>query len=104
MDKFVIVDINNKQYKVSEGDVISIDRILGEPKSKIVFDQVLLAVDKKDVKIGKPSIDKAKVDCEIVEHYQGDKVTSSTYKAKARQRRKVGSRPQLTKIKINKII
>lgn len=99
----MIVNINNSQYKVAEGDVILVDKIEGEPKSKLSFNKVLLSVNKETVKVGKPVVEKMKVDAEIVEQVKGEKIVSSTYKAKSRQRRKVGNRAKLTKIKINKI-
>lgn len=103
MDKFAIIQVKNSQYKVSEGDVISVPRLETKAGEKYKVDQVLLSTLKDKVVIGKPYIDKAFVDTEVVEHYRGEKVQSATYKAKARQRRKVGNRQDLTKIKIVKI-
>ncbi len=103
MTKFAIIQVKNTQYKVAEGDVISVPRLENKEGEKYKIDKVLLtAVDKK-VEIGKPYIEKSSVDSEVVEHYRGEKVQSSTYKAKSRQRRKVGNRQDLTKIKIVKI-
>lgn len=103
MAKFAVVKLNNAQFKVSEGDVIEVDRLKGEAGTKVEFDAVLLLADGDKVEIGKPALDKIKVSGEITEQTKGEKVQSATYKAKARTRRKVGSRPMLTKIKITKI-
>ena len=104
MSKFAIVKINNSQFKVFEGDVISVDRLEDvKDGDNVTYDEVLLIGQKDDVVIGKPFIDKAKVIAEVIENHRGPKVQSSTYKAKSRQRRKVGSRSHLTKIKILKI-
>lgn len=103
MEKFAVVSINKNQYKVSEGDILSVDLLANKPEEKLTFDEVLLVFEDGKLSLGTPTVDKAKVQAEVLEHYQGQKVVSSTYKAKARTRRKVASRPQLTKIKILKI-
>lgn len=103
MDNFAIVQIKNSQYKISEGDVISIPRLDSKAGDKYKIDQVLLTALKDKIEIGKPFVEKSFVETEVLEHYRGEKVQSSTYKAKSRQRRKVGNRQELTKIKIIKI-
>ncbi|MCA9383692.1 50S ribosomal protein L21 [Candidatus Dojkabacteria bacterium] len=100
---FAIIKVKNNQYKVSEGEIVDMDRMDGEAGEKLTFDEVLLKSNSGKVEIGKPTIEKATVTAEIVEQTKGKKVTTSTYKAKARTRRKVGQRPKLTRIKINKI-
>jgi len=103
MNKFAIIQVKNSQYKVSEGDVISVPRLENKEGDKYKIDQVLLTALEKKVEIGKPYIEKSFVETEVIEHYRGEKVQSSTYKAKSRQRRKTGGRQELTKIKIVKI-
>lgn len=103
MEKFAVIQINNSQYKVSEGDVIEVDKLSGKAGDKLKFNEILLISDSDKVSIGKPNIKDGEVSVEILEHFKGDKVDSLTYKAKARTRRRFGSRKQLTKIKILKI-
>lgn len=102
-NKFAVVKIKNSQFKVSEGDVINVAKMEGKAGDKLSFDEVLLMVDGSDVKVGKPTIEKAKIAAEIVEQTKGEKVKMMTYKAKSHQRRRRGHRQKLTKIKINKI-
>lgn len=103
MSKFAVIKIRNEQYLVEEGKTYEINRYEGKPGDKILIDGVLLSVDGDKVLIGTPVLDKASVDAEVVEHTRGEKVVKMTYKAKARQRKKVGHRQDLTVIKVNKI-
>lgn len=103
MNDFVIVKIGNSQEIVKKGDEILVHKIAGEPKSKLTFDQVLLRKAGDKVEVGTPVLEGAKVEAEIVEQTRGPKVRKQTYKAKARQRRHVGHRQNLTKVKITKI-
>ncbi len=101
--KFAVVKIKNNQYKLQEGDVVEIQKVAGEPGTKLNFDEVLLNVDGDKVEVGTPLVSKASVSAEIVEQTKGDKVTTFKFKSKSRYRRKVGHRQQLTMIKVNKI-
>lgn len=103
MAKLAIIKTGGKQYKVSEGDIIKIEKLEGEPKSEVIFDNVLLIADGDKVKIGKPLIEKAKVVGELVETKKGKKVIVFRYKPKKRYRKKKGHRQIYSKIKIKKI-
>lgn len=101
--KYAVIAISGTQYQVAENDTITVDRIDGQEGDKLSTDQVLLVVNDKDVKVGQPLVDKAKVDYKIVKNYQGKKLRVFKYKAKSRYRRTLGFRPQLTDIQILKI-
>lgn len=103
MNDFVIVKIGNSQEIVKKGDEILVHKITGEPKTKLTFDQVLLKRTGEKVQVGTPVVKNAIVEAVIVEQTKGKKVQKRTYKAKARQRRHIGHRQNLTKIKIAKI-
>lgn len=103
MEKFAVIKVNNAQYKVSEGDVIEVDKLSGNAGDKLKFNEVLLLADKEKVTVGNPFVKDSIVNVEIIEHFKGEKVESMTFKAKARTRRRFGSRKQLTKLKIVKI-
>lgn len=102
-EDFVIVQIGNAQEIVRKDDEILVHKIEGNSKKKLTFDQVLVSVKSGKIEIGQPTVKDAKVEAEIIEQTKGEKVRKQVYKAKARQRRHVGHRQQLTKIKINKI-
>lgn len=101
--KYAVIKTGGKQYRVSEGDIIEVDK-LSSDKSKVIFDQVLLTVSDSSLKLGKPYVKDTKVEAELLENFKGDKIRVSKYKAKVRYRKTVGFRPQLSKVRINKIV
>jgi large subunit ribosomal protein L21 len=96
---YAIIRIKGKQYKVSQGDEILVDKT----EEKAPKCDVLLVVGDKEVKIGKPLVSDAKVILKIVEQVKGKKISVQKFKAKSRYRRKIGFRPQLTKMLVEKI-
>ena len=103
MSKFAVIKIGSSQRKIAEGDEIEVDKIEGKKGKALLFDQVLLLVDGPKVNIGQPLVKSAQVKAKILEQFKGKKIRVATYKAKSRYRRVKGFRPQLTKIKIEKI-
>lgn len=99
---FAIIKTGGKQYKVQEGDTLSVEK-LEHKDSKVVFDQVLLTNDGKNTKIGKPLVSGAKVDAKVLEDGKGDKKMVFRYKAKTRRRKKKGHRQPYTQVQITKI-
>lgn len=102
-DKFAVIKLGGSQHLVKVGDVIEVNRLDAEVDKKVKLSDVLLVQEGDKVQIGTPNVDKAEVEYKVIEHLRGKKVVSQTYKAKARQRRKVGHRQELTKIEITKI-
>ena len=96
---FAIVVIGNKQYKVSPGDKIEVDRLSGDVGENITFDRVLLTSDGKTI-IGAPTINGVKVTAKVVSHFRGKKLEIRRFKSKVRERKKIGFRPELTKLEI----
>ncbi len=103
--EFAVIQTGGKQYKVSEGTVLSIEKIKGEFKvgDKLSFDQVLLVANDKDTTIGTPYIDGAKVGAEIVEIGRARKILVVKYKQKSRYLRRNGHRQPFFKVKITSI-
>jgi large subunit ribosomal protein L21 len=99
---YAVIKTGGKQYKVSEGDVIEIDRIAGKD-GKISFEEVLLLVNDSKVMVGKPFITGEKVEGKILEDFRGEKVRVSKFKSKVRYRRTTGFRAALTRVQIEKI-
>lgn len=102
--KFAIVKFGKSQYKIMEGDKLLVDRLVGvkEGEQKQVED-VLLVADGESVVFGKPYINGTKVHIKVLGEKKGEKIQAATYKAKARQRKKVGLRPIFTQILIENI-
>ena len=105
MSQFAVIQTGGKQYKVSEGDIISIEKLPGEKKEgdAVSFDTVLLTDDGKETKIGTPAVSGAKVSAEVIDAGRARKVTVIKYKAKSRYFKKRGHRQPFLKVKIKKI-
>lgn len=97
-----MIKTGGKQYKVSEGDIIEIDRIAGKD-GKINFEEVLMLVSDGKVKVGKPFLSGEKVVAKILEDIRGEKVRVAKFKSKVRYRRTTGFRAALTRVQIEKI-
>jgi large subunit ribosomal protein L21 len=104
-EEFAVINTGGKQYKVSEGGLVSIEKIKGEYKKgdKLSFDKVMLVDDGKDTTIGTPYIVGAKVDGEIVEIGRSRKVMVVKYKQKSRYLKRNGHRQPYFKVKITSI-
>lgn len=104
--EFAVIKTGGKQYKVSEGNFVSIEKIKGEYKKgdKISFDKVLLVDDGKDTTIGTPYIKGAKVDAEITEIGRERTILVMKYKQKSRYLRRNGHRQPYFQVKITSII
>ena len=99
---YAIIATGGKQYKVSEGDIITVEKLGAEEGSKITFDQVL-AVSDSDLKVGNPTVSGASVSATVVKEGRGKKVIVYKYKRKSGYHKKNGHRQSFTQVKIEKI-
>lgn len=99
---YAIIKTGGKQYKVSEGDVIRIEKLAANEGEEVVFDQVLAVVG-DDVKVGKPVVEGAKVTGKVEAQGKEKKILVFKYKAKSNYRRRQGHRQPFTKVVIEKI-
>lgn len=100
---YAIVEVAGKQYKISEGDILNVDKLNVET-NETVFDKVLLLVKDNDIKVGTPVLNNVKVTAEVVDKIvKGDKKVVYKFKRRKNFRRKKGHRQKFTKIKIKKI-
>ena len=100
---YAILEVGGKQYKVAQNDVIEVNKIEQESKSKITFDKVLMVADGEDIKVGQPYVEGAKVEAEVVEQTKGEKLVVYKYLRRKDSHKKTGHRQQLTKLLITKI-
>lgn len=100
---FAVIQLKNQQFKVTEGETISANRLDAKIGEKINFDQVLLVSDGKTVKIGQPNVKGAKVSGEVIAHPRAPKVVAFKYRKRKDSARTHGHRQDLTQIKIAKI-
>lgn len=102
MSNWAVIKTGGKQYKVSEGQTIVVEKIEGEKDSKIKFDEVL-ALGGEKVLVGMPLIDKAKVEGKLVEAFKDKKIRIVKFKSKSKYLRTTGHRQQKSRVLIEKI-
>mgnify|MGYP000911449567 CR=1 FL=1 len=100
---YAIIETGGKQYRVAEGDVLTVEKLAVEDGAQVELDKVLLLSKDGDVQVGAPYIEGAKVLGEVVESGKGKKVIIFKYKAKKDYRKKQGHRQPYTMIKITSL-
>lgn len=100
---YAIVETGGKQYRVQEGDVITVEKLDLNAGDKVEFDKVLLLNNDAEMKVGAPYVEGAKVFGEVVENGKGKKVIIFKYKAKKDYRKKQGHRQPYTMVKIESL-
>ena len=98
---YAIIATGGKQYKVSEGDVIKVEKLDAEAGNTVTFDQVI-AVSDATLKVGE-DVAKATVSATVMEQGRGTKVIVYKYKRKTGYHKKNGHRQAYTQVKIDKI-
>lgn len=98
-----IIVTGGKQYKVTEGDVLYIEKLEVEAGDKITFDKVLAVLDGDNATFGTPVVSGASVEANVVKNGKGKKVIVFKYKPKKNYCRRQGHRQPYTKIEITKV-
>ena len=103
---FAVIKTGGKQYQVSKGNKIQIEKLPKVKKGdKVIFDKVLLLVDDKDnIKLGTPYLDKIKVEGTLLNNIKSKKIDVMKYKSKIRYKRVYGHRQNIAEVIIDKII
>jgi large subunit ribosomal protein L21 len=100
---YAIIETGGKQYRVSPGDVITVEQLEVDEGDSIAFDKVLMYQNSQNPVIGNPFVEGAVVTAEVAGQLRGPKVRVFTYKPKKRQRRTLGHRQMVTEVKILEI-
>lgn len=98
-----VIKTGGKQYKVSPGDKIKVEKLDKEEGKEIVFKEVLLVEKNKKLEIGTPLVKGAKVTGKVLKQGKEKKVIILKYKPKTRQKTKTGHRQPFTEVEITKI-
>ena len=98
-----IIVTGGKQYKVTEGDVLYVEKLANEAGDTVTFDQVLAVIDGEKATFGQPTVAGASVQANVVKNGKGKKVIVFKYKPKKNYKRKQGHRQPYTKIEITKV-
>ena len=101
---YSIVELNNQQYKLEEGKPTLVDKLDAKENDEILIDKVLLIRDDKEgVKVGTPYIKGIKLKAKVLGNIKGKKLRVFKYKRRKDYRRTIGTRPEYTKILVEKI-
>jgi large subunit ribosomal protein L21 len=100
---YAVIKTGGKQHKVSEGDVVAVEKLAGEKGTEVIFNEVLMVADDANIKIGKPFVEGATVTGEIVVQKKGPKIHVFKMTRRKGFKKKTGHRQSLTSMKIKKI-
>ena len=100
---YAIIETGGKQYKVTEGDTLFIEKLNADAGEAITFDKVLAVMDGEKATFGAPMVEGAKVGASVVKNGKGKKIMVFKYKPKKGYRRRQGHRQPYTKVTIGKI-
>jgi large subunit ribosomal protein L21 len=100
---YAIVKSGGKQYRVSEGDILRVEKLDAEPGAQIELDEVLMLVNGEDVRIGTPCVRGAKVSAQVMAHGFGPKIHIIKLKRRKHYRKQQGHRQAYTELSISRI-
>ena len=100
---YAVIETGGKQYRVQEGDIISVEKLKAEAGDQVILDKILFVSDGNSVSTGSPYVENAKVETTVVENGKGKKVIIFKYRAKKDYRKKQGHRQPYTMLKIESI-
>ncbi|MDX1496448.1 MAG: 50S ribosomal protein L21 [Salinisphaeraceae bacterium] len=98
-----VIQTGGKQYRVSEGDVLRVEKLDAEAGATLELSEVLLVSDGDNIKVGAPYVDGGKVTAEVAAHGRGDKIRVIKFKRRKKYRRTQGHRQDYTELKITGI-
>ena len=100
---YAIIKTGGKQYKVSEGSSIDVEKLDVEVGAEATFEEVLMFADEGNVKVGNPTISGAKVTAEVVDQFRAKKVTAFKFKRRKGFHKTKGHRQHLTRLTVKEI-
>ncbi len=101
---YAIIETGGKQYRVSEGDAISVEKLPYQVGDEVELDRVLLVSGAKGLAVGQPVVEGAKVVARVESEGRGRKILVWKYRPKQRYRRRQGHRQAYTRLRIEKIV
>jgi large subunit ribosomal protein L21 len=100
---YAVIKTGGKQYRVSEGQTLRVEKLDAEAGANVEFDQVLMVADGDSVKVGTPLVSGGKVTAEITGQGRGDKVKIVKFRRRKHHRKQMGHRQYFTEVKITGI-
>jgi large subunit ribosomal protein L21 len=103
MDMYAVIKTGGKQHRVSEGELLTVEKLDGGKGDSVVFDNVLMVAKEGEIRVGTPVVEGAKVVGEIVAQTKGPKIYVFKRKRRKGFHKKTGHRQQLTQMRIKEI-
>ena len=100
---YAVIETGGKQYKVSEGDVIFVEKLGAEEGESVTIDKVLIIGNDDKITVGTPAVDGASVEAKVLKNGKAKKIYVFKMKRKKNYRRKIGHRQPYTKLEITEI-
>ncbi|HEX4121220.1 MAG TPA: 50S ribosomal protein L21 [Verrucomicrobiae bacterium] len=100
---FAVIETGSKQYRVAAGDTLRVERVTTKTGESITFDRVLLIGNEGKFTAGSPTVEKATVLADVVEHIRGEKTVAFKMKRRKGYHKKIGHRQELSVVKITEI-
>ena len=100
---YAVVETGGKQYKIAKNDVFLVEKLDAKEGSEVKLAHILLAKEANSVHIGNPHLKGSHVICEVLGRVRGDKVVAFKYKRRKSEKKKIGHRQELTRLKVKEI-
>jgi len=100
---YAVIKTGGKQYKVSEGDTLKVEKIAAEEGATIEIDQVLMVADGDNITVGAPLVEGGKVTATIKSHGRGKKIEIIKFRRRKHHRKQMGHRQSYTELQITGI-
>jgi large subunit ribosomal protein L21 len=100
---YAVVESGNRQYKVSKNDTILVELFKAKEGANVKLDKILLAKDGNSIYVGNPYLKGSNITCEVVGAVRDEKVVAYKYKRRKSEKKKIGHRQDLLKLKVKEI-
>ncbi|MEN8180194.1 MAG: 50S ribosomal protein L21 [Pseudomonadota bacterium] len=100
---YAVVQTGGKQYRVSEGDTIKVEKLVADEGASIELDKVLMVADGEDVKVGAPYVDGGKITATVKSHGRGKKVKIIKFRRRKHHMKRQGHRQWFTELQVTGI-
>ena len=98
--KYAIIQLQGKQYKVTEGQILTVDLLKQQEGDQVEITDVLLVNNEGKVEVGQPVVTKAKVTIKVLENGKDEKIKVIKYKSKSKYRKTIGHRQRISNVEV----